>query len=291
MRIHVEAGFTLDSAGGLLRVNEPGGADAPRFFLGRTAEGNQWWFRHDLGIDLVEALEAICRNEPVPDDLAQPPQGSTEYSRLLDEQAPIQNSWTGPAYRFPDEVPSHSDTVLVTQIDAAVLRPHFEEWLEDPPSCQPFVALLRDGVAVSVCCSVRITSAAHEAGVETPADFQRPWVCRPGGRRVGQGRPAHRSNPALQHVLGEHGLPSGRQEAGSRAVRSRSAHHVSALAAVFETKKANTRSAEVASPPPSGRAPSRAPRTGRPGVPMNEGSPHRPRRRSHGPRRNRPRSS
>ena len=172
MRIHVEAGFTLDSAGGLLRVNEPGGADAPRFFLGRTAEGNQWWFRHDLGIDLVEALEAICRNEPVPDDLAQPPQGSTEYSRLLDEQAPIQNSWTGPAYRFPDEVPSHSDTVLVTQIDAAVLRPHFEEWLEDPPSCQPFVALLRDGVAVSVCCSVRITSAAHEAGVETPADFR-----------------------------------------------------------------------------------------------------------------------
>lgn len=35
------------------------------------------------------------------------------------------------------------------------------------PHRQPFVAVIEDGRAVAVCASVRITRAAHEAGVET----------------------------------------------------------------------------------------------------------------------------
>jgi hypothetical protein len=37
MRLHVEALFTCDAAGRFIAVNEPAGAVAPRFFLGRTA--------------------------------------------------------------------------------------------------------------------------------------------------------------------------------------------------------------------------------------------------------------
>jgi predicted GNAT family acetyltransferase len=33
-------------------------------------------------------------------------------------------------------------------------------------------ASLHDGMAVSVCCSVRVTDRAHEAGVETHPEFR-----------------------------------------------------------------------------------------------------------------------
>ena len=49
MRIQAEALFTHDLNGRLSRVNEPNGARAPRFFLGRTAQGRVWRFRDDLG--------------------------------------------------------------------------------------------------------------------------------------------------------------------------------------------------------------------------------------------------
>lgn len=37
---------------------------------------------------------------------------------------------------------------------------------------QPFIAVVEDGRVVSVCRSVRITPAAHEAGVETLPEFR-----------------------------------------------------------------------------------------------------------------------
>jgi predicted GNAT family acetyltransferase len=47
------------------------------------------------------------------------------------------------------------------------------EWIPDVPYQQPFVAVIVDGQAVAVCASVRITDAAHEAGVETLAAHRR----------------------------------------------------------------------------------------------------------------------
>jgi hypothetical protein len=167
MRIHLEAEFTHDSTGRMRSVNEPGGSDAPKFFLGRTAEGNMWRLRHDVGADLVQALEALCKREPVGKDITLPRDSAAAYTRLLAQRAPIQNLWTGPAFRFPDEVPTAPETVLVTEANADVLHPHFKEWLDDIAHAQPFLALLVGGRAVSICCSVRITGEAHEAGVET----------------------------------------------------------------------------------------------------------------------------
>lgn len=170
MRLHVETCFTHDAHGRMRRANEPEGATTPRFFLGRTAEGNEWRVRDDLGSDLVRTLRSLSEAERVSQDLALRPDGADEFSHVLAEDAPIRSVWTGPTYHFRAEVSAGADTVLVTEKDAEVLRPHFAEWLEDPPQCQPFLALLRDGVAVSICCSVRIGPEAHEAGVETSAD-------------------------------------------------------------------------------------------------------------------------
>ena len=172
MRIHVEAEFTLDATGRMHSVNVPGGAAAPRFFLGRTAQGNQWWFRHDLNGDLVLALEALCMDEPVGEDIALPTHGPSPYQRLLAEHVPIKKVWTGPAYHFPAGAPIAEETVIITDQNADLLRPYFADWLGDVGESQPFVALLQGGAAVSLCASVRITQEADEAGVETHPDFR-----------------------------------------------------------------------------------------------------------------------
>ncbi len=43
---------------------------------------------------------------------------------------------------------------------------------EELPDWQPFLALVEENRAVSVCRSVRITPDAHEAGVETLPEFR-----------------------------------------------------------------------------------------------------------------------
>jgi RimJ/RimL family protein N-acetyltransferase len=172
MRNHIEALFTHDADGRVVRVNEAGGKPAPRFFLGRTSQGNEWRFRHDVDPDLVRRLEAACMGETESDELLRPPYGATIYEDLLAQAAPIERVWAGPAYWCPPNTPSTADSVLVTRANIDVLQPYFTAWLGDVELCQPFVALVDDGRAVSVCGSVRITSVADEAGVETHRELR-----------------------------------------------------------------------------------------------------------------------
>ena len=64
MRFHLEALFTMDAAGRLVSVNESGGGPAPRFFLGRTREGNVWSVRHDIDPSLAVALHVLRPARP-----------------------------------------------------------------------------------------------------------------------------------------------------------------------------------------------------------------------------------
>ncbi|HEU4558066.1 MAG TPA: GNAT family N-acetyltransferase [Longimicrobium sp.] len=173
MRLHVETLFTHDAAGRMVGVNEPNGKDAPRFFLGRAADGGRVWrVRHDVDDTLTEALEAACLAEQDDDSLLRPPYGSAPYEELVSRSAPVERIWTGPAYRFPADLSAAPDAVKVTAQNADVLRPHLEAWLGDVATGQPMAAALADGRAVSVCCSVRIGARAHEAGVETVPEFR-----------------------------------------------------------------------------------------------------------------------
>ena len=72
MRAHIEALFTLDRNGRMLRINEPRGNRAPRFFLGRTVVGNEWRFRDDIDGALrapiiLAALEAAHGRAVLPE--------------------------------------------------------------------------------------------------------------------------------------------------------------------------------------------------------------------------------
>lgn len=175
MNIHVCALFSHDAGSRLLFVNEPDGAviPAPRLFLGRTRAGNIWRFRADLPENLCDELDALCADEPLVDvEFNEPPRHLGTFARLLEADAPVREVSSGPAYQFTEyEMPSKS-LLAVTENSAEILQGGFEKLVSELSTWQPFVALIEENRAVSVCRSVRITPEAHEAGVETLPDFR-----------------------------------------------------------------------------------------------------------------------
>ena len=173
MLVHIQALFTHDAHSRLLLVNEPGGgAPAPRFFLGRTAEGNVWRFRADLPEFLIEELEALCMDEPVEKEFHRELRHFEAYLRLLETHAPVQEIGMGPAYQFTQFFEPSMSLLAITETNAEMLQGGFEGLIAELPDWQPFVAVIEENRAVSVCRSVRITPEAHEAGVETLPDFR-----------------------------------------------------------------------------------------------------------------------
>ena len=168
MHLHVEALFTHDASGSLLRVNEPDGPPAPRFFLGVTRGGAVRRYRHDVGDDLRRELEAALPGALEVDV----PHSTERYERILSRAAPVQRTWTGPAFSFPDALPASRDAVAIDSSKASLLADFFSDWIGDVESCQPMLAIVVDGRAVALCSSVRRTAAAHEAGVETAAAYR-----------------------------------------------------------------------------------------------------------------------
>jgi RimJ/RimL family protein N-acetyltransferase len=168
MRIHVDALFTRDAAGDLVRVNEPDGAPAPRFFLGRTADGDVLRFRHGVGAGLRRELAAAAAA-----DDADPPTDAARYEAILARAAPVERTEMGPAFIFPARPPCFPDGAhRVTRENAELLRRYLPAWLPDVLHDPPMFAVVVDGDAVAVCCSVRQTDAAHEAGVDTAPAFR-----------------------------------------------------------------------------------------------------------------------
>ncbi|MGH7619758.1 MAG: GNAT family N-acetyltransferase [Gemmatimonadaceae bacterium] len=157
MRIQCETLYTYDANGRMLHSNEPGDVDAPRFFLGRTTLGNEWRFRHDVPDGLKAALERASAES---DD------------EIIKCALPVGSVWSGPAYRFPDEIAAPTNVVRLSDDNREILRPHLNGWADDPTIAQPAFGCVVDSRAVSICCSVRIGGRADEAGVETAREFR-----------------------------------------------------------------------------------------------------------------------
>ncbi len=174
MNLRFNALFTHDEEGRVCFVNEPDGARAPRFCLGRTRAGATWRFRDDVPASTVTRIEALCRDEPGNGDLRVPPRHARRYRAILEACAPIGQEWAGPAYHFPATLPPPGAALVrLDATNAHLLRGgSLEPWIADIGHNEPLLALVCEGRAVSVCASVRITPAAHEAGVETASAFR-----------------------------------------------------------------------------------------------------------------------
>ena len=173
MRLHMEALYTHDSHGRMLVVNDSGGAPAPRVFLGRTADGDVWRFRHDVPADVVSSLEEVCKAVGRAARRLGPLDNAAAFEEVLARSAPIERVWSGPAFHFPPRLEPVADTIAITSENRAMLKRHCAAWLDDVTTCQPFLAAVSDGEVVSVCASVRTTPEADEAGVETHPSYRR----------------------------------------------------------------------------------------------------------------------
>jgi RimJ/RimL family protein N-acetyltransferase len=178
MQIHLSALYRHDDRHRLVAVNEPGKPRPddplpPRLFLGRTRAGNVWRFRHDLPESLIVELEAMLSTEPVTADLSRPPRCLPAVQATLSRAAPLTGTWSGPAWRFPDEISaSEHEVISVTTENDDLVRPVFPVLADDLPWRQPCLAIVADGRLASLCYSARNTPIAAEAGVDTLEEFR-----------------------------------------------------------------------------------------------------------------------
>jgi hypothetical protein len=174
MNIHVRALYTHDAKSRLLFVNEPDNKTIPaaRLFLGRTRESNVWRFRADLPDEVCEQLNTLCADEPPLSEEFEQPLHLESYLRLLKPPQPVQHVSRGLAYQFTKYELPRAPVIAVTKENPQILQGGFEDFVGELPAWQPFVALVKANRAVSICRSARITSEAHEAGVETLPEFR-----------------------------------------------------------------------------------------------------------------------
>ncbi|MFN2201122.1 MAG: GNAT family N-acetyltransferase [Caldilineaceae bacterium] len=172
MRFHVEALYTHDDNQRLRRTNEPGGGPAPRFFLGRTREGSIARYRFDVPETTIRRLESLAGEEISETSVPPKPKHLDVYKEILEAHAPLQSVWMGPAYRVPVTGKLPHEGIRITNENVHLLRGGFDWLAESIDDEQPCVAIVREGRAVTICRSVRITTAAHEAGIETLPKFR-----------------------------------------------------------------------------------------------------------------------
>ena len=175
MKIQVEVLFTQDENGCLQRINEPTGdvKPAPRFFFGYTNEGSICRFRHDLPDNVIAQLKEVAATEPIHINFQKIPRSHRQFEDILQSHAPIERVWVGPAYRFPEHITPPTNVVRLSCENAGLLKKDFAEMVSELNSSQPYLAIIEDSRVVSICRSVRVSSRAHEAGVDTRVGYRR----------------------------------------------------------------------------------------------------------------------
>ena len=174
MAHHIDTLFVCDADGRLRYVNELERPSAPRFYMGRTRQGNIWRFRHDLPADTTARLDRLCQAEPLATDLASPPQNYAAIKAVLEDHAPIAREYRGPAYWVAEDTQPAMPVVLISKTNAELVRSTFP-WIPSLLEAQeagPIAAVIDQDRAVSICFCSRLPIQATEAGVETLAAFR-----------------------------------------------------------------------------------------------------------------------
>jgi RimJ/RimL family protein N-acetyltransferase len=173
--LHLGALYLCDRVGFITASRDPA-ATAPQCHLVRTQDGNRWLLRASLNSARRERLGSIlaaqsplaaCADARVcPPDLEGIRAAVAEPGRMVEE-------YRGPAFVFPDELPSANRAEVLADRRAAPTAGPFA-WLRDAGGVAAPIAIVRAAKdeVVAVCYSARSTSSAAEAGVETAERHQ-----------------------------------------------------------------------------------------------------------------------
>src|SRR5215831_7659490 len=112
MRMHIDALYTHNAAGDLVSVNEAagGGAPAPRFFLGATEDGCVLRFRQDATAAFREELAVASADLELTGIAAAP--SAARYEGIVGRYAPVNKTWSGPAFTFRTQLSTARETRL-----------------------------------------------------------------------------------------------------------------------------------------------------------------------------------
>ncbi|MGH0514307.1 GNAT family N-acetyltransferase [Bacillus cereus] len=163
--IQAEALFVHNQVGKMICVNEQGNSKAPRFFLGRTREGNIKRYHYNLDSEMISKIEKLileCSNHI---EIA-------KIIKVLNDERTVENIWVGSAYMFPNNLNKPTRAIQITEKNKELLRENFPNLIEQMEWRQPYFAIVENEQVVSICCSARSSPEASEASVETLAEFQ-----------------------------------------------------------------------------------------------------------------------
>jgi GNAT superfamily N-acetyltransferase len=172
MELQAKALFTHDSEFLIRNINDPDSKPAPRFFLGRTPEGDVLRFRYDLPQEFIKRLTELLEKEPGSCDLTRDAALLEKIKEILGEHQEVQKVHEGPAYKLPRGNHFPKDVIRITQENVHLLKNSFDYMLTELPYWEPCFVKFADGNAASICFSSRIADASHEAGVETLPPFR-----------------------------------------------------------------------------------------------------------------------
>ena len=167
--------FRLNKDGELTKENEPVEAEGePPPTIHICYAKGEFCFKHRAGLSEV-ALKTIGQSLA---DLSLITNRPVEVVEKLVEDLKSQlltdvELEHGPAFYIPMEVVHGQSVVTVTEANKDILIPHFRHTYLHIIDLQPCVAKVVDGRAVAACRTVRKTSAAVEAGVDTIEPFRR----------------------------------------------------------------------------------------------------------------------
>ncbi|MEH6935739.1 GNAT family N-acetyltransferase, partial [Bacillus sp. JJ783] len=163
--IQAEVLFVHNQVGKMICVNEQGNPKAPRFFLGRTREGNIKRYHYNLDSEMISKIEKLileCSNHIE----------ITKIIKVLNDERTVENIWVGSAYMFPNNLNKPTRAIQITEKNKELLRENFPNLIEQMEWRQPYFAIVENEQVVSICCSARSSPEASEASVETLAEFQ-----------------------------------------------------------------------------------------------------------------------
>ena len=164
MHRHIAALFTSDASGRLVAVNDRGAAMAPRVFVGRVRDAVVVRTRADVDARDALALSKLAQTLDTSSEEALGPIDDSEFRAILERTASVTRSWSGPAFSIPAGIALGLNAHRIDSQSMSVLESYFSDWMVDVANGELFAATILDGVARSMCCTVRQSDDAYEAG-------------------------------------------------------------------------------------------------------------------------------